>query len=304
MTRRKGEIDRSFFDDMLGQVKEASSPVQSSDVALELIVPRADQFRRTFHQESIDALAASINELGLLEPIVVREQGNGFEIVAGERRYRALRQLAWERAPVRIVAFNDAQAELAVAVENLNREDLSPLEEVDAVLSVLQHTLARPRDEVVTVVTRVRSLELEAAAMSEGDAQVVTELFKRLGYSSVNSFYANRLSLLRLPEDILQAMRDDSLEYTKARVLARVKDEARRRELLAATLQDGLSVEELEKQVGDITTRSYVSPKLYEDAGRVKRRITRRWVQNLDTKKQKRLSQLLKELEKLFEDQG
>lgn len=304
MTRRKGEIDRSFFDDMLGQVEEASSPVQSSDVALKLIVPRTDQFRRTFHQESIDALAASINELGLLEPIVVREQGNGFEIVAGERRYRALRQLAWERAPVRIVAFNDAQAELAGAVENLNREDLSPLEEVDAVLSVLQHTLARPRDEVVTVVTRVRSLELEAADMSEGDAQVVTELFKRLGYSSVNSFYANRLSLLRLPEDILQAMRDDSLEYTKARVLARVKDEARRRELLVTTLQDGLSVEELEKQVGDIITRSYVSPKLYEDAGRLKRRITRRWVQNLNTKKQKRLSQLLKEFEKLFEDQG
>lgn len=302
MTRRKGDIDRSFFDDMLGQVEEASSPVQSSDVALELIVPRADQFRRTFHQESIDALAASINELGLLEPIVVREQGNGFEIVAGERRYRALRKLAWERAPVRIVAFNDAQAELAGAVENLNREDLSPLEEVDAVLSVLQHTLTRTRGEVVAVITRVRSLELEAADMSEGDAQVVTELFKRLGYSSVNSFYANRLSLLRLPVDILQAMRDDSLAYTKARVLARVKDEARRRQLLAATLKDGLSVEELEKQVGNITTRSYVSPKLYEDAGRVKRRITRRWVQNLDTKKQKRLSQLLKELEKLFED--
>lgn len=302
MTRRKGEIDRSFFDDMLGQVEEASSPVQSSDVALELIVPRADQFRRTFRQESIDALAASINELGLLEPIVVREQGNGFEIVAGERRYRALRKLAWERAPVRIVAFNDAQAELAGAVENLNREDLSPLEEVDAVLSVLQHTLTRTRGEVVAVITRVRSLELEAADMSEGDAQVVTELFKRLGYSSVNSFYANRLSLLRLPVDILQAMRDDSLAYTKARVLARVKDEARRRQLLAATLQDGLSVEELEKQVGNIITRSYVSPKLYEDADRVKRRITRRWVQNLDTKKQKRLSQLLKELEKLFED--
>lgn len=297
---RKGRIDRSFFDDVLGAVEEASSPPGSAELLLDQITPRADQFRRSFDPSSIEALATSISELGLLEPIVVRPRGGGFEIVAGERRYRALRQLGWERAPVRIVAFDDVQAELAGAVENLNREDLSPLEEVDAVLSVLQHALGRPRGEVVVSITQVRSLELEGKNLAEGDAALVTRLFKSLGYTSVNSFYANRLSLLRYPEDLLQAMREHGLAYTKARVLARLKDARARRELLSRVLQVDLSVEELEQQVRAQLERARASPGLYHDFSRIKRLVTKRRVEQLDAAGQKRLRQLMKEMEKLL----
>lgn len=301
MTRRKGEIDRSFFDDMLGEVEEASSSPQNAEVPLDQVTPRADQFRRTFNQDSIEALAASISELGLLEPIVVRERGDGLEIVAGERRYRALRHLAWERAPVRIVSFTDAQAELAGAVENLNREDLGPLEEVDAVLSVLRHALNLPQEEVVALVTRVRGLELDQKDFSEDDTRLVG-LFRRLGYTSLNSFYANRLSLLRYPEDLLHAMRSGGLAYTKARVLARVKDAATRQNLVDVTLRDDLSVEEVEQRVREQTEPVLPQSKLYEDFGRVRRLITKRKVQQLDAAKQKRLRQLVKEIEKLVAD--
>lgn len=297
---RKGKIDRSFFDDVLSEVEEASAPPQSAEVSLDEITPRADQFRRSFDRASIEALAASIGELGLLEPIVVRRQGGGFEIVAGERRYRALRQLGWERAPVRVVAFDDAQAELAGAVENLNREDLSPLEEVDAVLSVLQHALGRPRDEVIASITQVRSLELEGKNLSENDATSVTRLFKSLGYTSVNSFYANRLSLLRYPDDLLQAMREQGLAYTKARVLARLKDAGARRELLNRALQVDLSVEELERLVRAQLETDRASPGLYHDFNRIKRLVTKRRVERLDAAGQKRLRQLMKEMEKLL----
>lgn len=296
---RKGKIDRSFFDNVLGAVEEASAPPGSAEFPLDQITPRADQFRRSFDPSSIEALAASIGELGLLEPIVVRPRGGVFEIVAGERRYRALRQLGWERAPVRIVAFDDAQAELAGAVENLNREDLTPLEEVYAVLSVLQHALGRPRDEVIAVITQVRSLELEGKR-SESDAEPVTRLFKSLGYTSVNSFYANRLSLLRYPEDLLKAMREQGLAYTKARVLARLKDAEARRELLSRALQVDLSVEELEQQVRAQLETASASPGLYHDFGRIKRLVTKRRVEQLDAAGQKRLRQLMKEMEKLL----
>lgn len=302
MTRRKGEIDRSFFDDMLGQVEEASSPPQSGEVPLDSITPRTDQFRRIFDQDKIEALAASISELGLLEPIVIREKEGGFEIVAGERRYRALRQLGWERAPVHVVSFTDAQAELAGAVENLNREDLGPLEEVDAVLSVLRHALDLPQEEVVALVTRVRGLELENKDLTEDDVSLVVSLFKRLGYTSLNSFYANRLSLLRYPDDLLHAMRVKGLAYTKARVLARVKDDGLRRSLIDTTLRDDLSVEEVEQRVREQTEPARPTPGLYEDFGRVKRLITKRKVQQLDAAKQKRLRQLVKEIEKLVAD--
>lgn len=301
MTRRKGEIDRSFFDDVLGQVEEVSSPAQRKDVALEKIIPRPDQFRRTFDEGSIEALAASIAEVGLLEPIVVRERAEGFEIVAGERRYRALRHLGWERAPVHIVALDDAKAELASAVENLNREDLNPLEEVDAVLSVLQHALGTSRAEAVAEVVRVRSRELEGEPLVEADAALVAGLFKRLGYTSINSFYANRLSLLRYPEDLLQAMRERDLAYTKARLLARVKDAEARKSLIDATLEDDLSVEEVGARVRTLTEVPRSSPELYDDFGRIKRRVTKRRIEQLDAAGQKRLRRLLKEMDELFE---
>lgn len=301
---RKGKIDRSFFDDVLGAVEEASAPPQSDELPLDQITPRADQFRRSFDPASIEALAVSIGELGLLEPIVVRPQGGGFEIVAGERRYRALQQLGRERAPVRVVAFDDLQAELAGAVENLNREDLTPLEEVDAVLSVLQHALGRPRDEVVASIIQVRSLELEGKSLSGSDAEQVTRLFKSLGYTSVNSFYANRLSLLRYPEDLLQAMREKGLAYTKARVLARLKDEKARQVLLDRVLQDDLSVEELEQRVRAQLETARASPGLYHDFGRIKRLVTKRRVERLDAAGQKRLRQLMKEMEKLLAQRG
>lgn len=299
MVTRKGKIDRSFFDDVLGEVEAAGAPPPTAEVSLDRITPRADQFRRTFDPAGIEALTASIGELGLLEPIVVRPQGSGFEIVAGERRYRALRQLGWERAPVRVVAFDDAQAELAGAVENLNREDLTPLEEVDAVLSVLQHALGTPRDEVIASITRVRTLELEGRSLPE-DAVPISRLFKSLGYTSVNSFYANRLSLLRYPGDLLQAMREQGLAYTKARLLARLKDAEARRDLLGRVLEADLSVEALERQVRSLLETARASPGLYSDLSRIKRLVTQRRVERLDTAAQKRLRQLMKEMEKLL----
>lgn len=302
MSRRKGEIDRSFFDDMLGKVEEASAPAQIAEVPLDQIIPRVNQFRRIFNQKSIEALAASISELGLLEPIVVREQEGNFEIVAGERRYRALSQLGWKSAPVRVMTFNDAQAELAGAVENLNREDLSPLEEVDAVLSVIRHTLNLSQIEAAELITQVRTLELEEKNTPEGNMAALTSLFKRLGYTSVNSFYANRLSLLRYPDDLLQAMRERGLAYTKARVLTRIKDPEIRQGLTETTLHDNLSVEEVEQAVRAQAKNPHPSPELYSDFGQLKRRITKRWVQELDPTKQKRLRRLMNDIEKLLEE--
>lgn len=304
MTRRKSEIDRSFFDDMLGEVEAARAPVQSAEVALEQIRPRTSQFRRAFDEAGIEALAASIRDLGLLEPIVVRAQGDGFEIVAGERRYRALRSLGRESAPVRVVAFSDAQAELAGAVENLSREDLTPLEEADAVLTVLRNALRVSQGEAVALITRVRSLELGERQVDDDMAVAALALFKQLGYTSVNSFYANRLALLGYPDDLLQAMRDGNLEYTKARVLARVKDSAVRVDLLATVRRENLSVEELERRVRGLLETHTSVPELYEEFGRVKRRITRTWVAQLDTAKQKRLRKLLKDIDTLLENRS
>lgn len=196
--------------------------------------------------------------------------------------------------------MGDAQAELAGAVENLNREDLSPLEEVDAVLSVLQHALGRQRDEVIAIVTQIRSRELEGKVLSEDDAQPIRSLFQSLSYTSINSFYANRLSLLRYPEDLLRAMRDKGLAYTKARVLARLKNAEARQELTDEVLQDGLSVEEIEQRVLAQTRTVGASSGLYNDFARMKRLVTKRRVEQLDVVKQKRLRQLMKDLEKLL----
>ena len=300
MTKRKGGVDRSFFDDMLNDVEEVTTPAPVTDVPLASVQPRTAQFRRVFDEEAIAALAASIEEVGLLEPVVVREVGNKLEIVAGERRYRALTLLGHDRIPVRVVTMDDAKAELAGAIENLNRENLTPLEEVDAVLSVLGHAFNMSRDGIISRITRVRSVELGDAKLPQEEVAPLVEMFKRLGYTSVNSFYANRLSLLRFPNDVLEAMRA-GLAYTKARVLARVRDDQTRKSLLAEALDKGLSVEVLEFKTRKVDT-DVVTDDLFGNFDRVRRFVTRSRLRKLDAPEQKKLQRLLNDLEKLLAD--
>lgn len=102
---------------------------QVQDLPIAQLHPNRYQPRRTFSEESIKQLAQTLDEGGLLQPIVVREDGEGYEIVAGERRYRAAKSLGWEKIPAIVNNLSDAQTASLALIENLQRENLNPIDE-------------------------------------------------------------------------------------------------------------------------------------------------------------------------------
>ena len=112
---------------------------QIQDIELDKIVPNRYQPRREFSDDSIKELAETLDKDGLLQPIVVREDGEDqYEIIAGERRYRAAKSLNWETIPAIVNNMNDDQAASLALIENLQREDLNPIDEAKAYTNLMK----------------------------------------------------------------------------------------------------------------------------------------------------------------------
>lgn len=167
--------------------------------------PSEEQPRRTFDDASLDELASDIAANGLINPLTVVQEGGGYRIVAGERRYRALQRAGMHDAAVRVVDASTARA--VQLAENLHREDLPLLEEAQA--------FAALRDEL--------SLS-------------VRELAEKVRKS--RSYVQRRLAVLEWPQDVLELLRREPGLLTAAEKIARIKDPKRRAQRIAALLED------------------------------------------------------------------
>lgn len=185
-----------------------------STVAIGKIEPRADQPREFFDQEKLEELAGSIREHGLIQPITVRPLDNGYyQIIAGERRWRAARMAGLARVPVNIIDADDRKtAELAL-IENLQREDLNPIEEARGY-----------------------------RALMEGFKLTQEQVADRVGKS--RPVVTNALRLLKLSEAAQALLEAGRLSTSQARALAEVTDERAQAELAVKAANEGLSVRE------------------------------------------------------------
>ena len=182
---------------------------------IRLIDPNRDQPRRSFDEAALEELAQSIREVGVIQPIIVKAEDGRYTIIAGERRYRATRMAELEEIPA-IVRDWDAQRRLEAAlIENLQRDDLNPVEEAMGVRRLMEEA----------------GLTQEAAA-------------KRLGKS--RPAIANLLRLLTLPESVLALLKEGKLSAGHARALVTV-DPRRQVQLANLTVQQGWSVRQLER---------------------------------------------------------
>ena len=199
-----------------------------------------------------------IREKGVLQPLLVRPLGDGrYAIVAGERRYRAARMAGLSEVPVRVVELSEKEARLFALVENLQREDLNPYEETVGVLDLLSLELGRGREEVVSLLHRMRNEAKGRAThnvMGNSEAQKIVDIFRTLGRMTWESFVQNRLPLLTLPEDLKEALEEGSIPYTAALELKKVKDEALRRELLEE-VKGGLSLRDLKARIREASRK-------------------------------------------------
>ena len=190
------------------------------DIAIDDIDPNADQPRREFDKDALEQLADSIREAGVLSPILVVEDGLRYRIVAGERRYRASRLAGLASVPCIVRDMTTAQQMEAALIENLQRQDLNPIEEAAAIRSLMQEC----------------GYTQEQAAQKLGKSRPVI---------------ANALRLLNLPKEIIDLVITGDLSAGHARVLAGLNDKKRQLELAHQCVTLGYSVRKLEELVKD-----------------------------------------------------
>ncbi len=235
----------------------------SQRITLDQLVLPAKQPRRHFDEQTMADLTASVKAKGILQPMLVRPLGGDrFELVAGERRYRAAKTLKLDFVPVLIRTLTDAEANEAALTENLQRENINPVEETHAILELLALKLETTSSAVVSLLyARQNEQKRDSTHNVMGNKyDVVDELFLTLGRMNWASFVTNRLPLLKLPKDILGALSRGEVAYTKALIIVRVKDGAARSRLLKKAINEGLSVEVLRARVKELQTNPKTPP--------------------------------------------
>ncbi|HHY74930.1 MAG TPA: nucleoid occlusion protein [Bacillus bacterium] len=188
-------------------------------IPIQDIVPNRFQPRTVFIDEKINELMQTIQTHGIIQPIVLREYEKGkYEIIAGERRWRAVTKLGWDTIPAIIKDFNDTETASVALIENLQREELSPLEEAIAYARLLE----------------LHNLTQEALAQRLGKGQ---------------STIANKLRLLKLPEAIQEALLQKQITERHARALIPLKEVELQVKLLAEIIEKHLNVKQTEDRV-------------------------------------------------------
>jgi ParB family transcriptional regulator, chromosome partitioning protein len=259
MTTNKGDATRRQLKNVsLFGADDEIAPT-SNELPIDKIKLPDQQPRCYFDPEKQASLMASIKQHGILEPILVRPIGTEYELVAGERRYRAAQALNLQKVPVIVREMTDREAQQIALVENLQRENLNPIEETEAILGLLSLELNLQKSEVITLLHQLKKQDKNNVIPK------VEEVFASLSTMGWLSFVQNRLPLLNLPEEVLEALRQGKIAYTKARAIGQVKDEDARQALLTEAIKSDLSLTDIRgrvdegkkgaKPVGDLGTR-------------------------------------------------
>lgn len=198
-------------------------------IPLGRIRPNPQQPRRSFDEEGLAELAASIRSCGILQPLTVRRAGDGYELVAGERRLRAARIAGLREVPCLVAQVGEEDSALLALMENLQRRDLDCWEEAQAIARLISRY----------------GLSQEEAARRLGRAQPTV---------------ANKLRLLRLPEDVRALLRENGLTERHARALLRLQDPEVQRRAAGDMVRRGMNVAQAEAYVEKLLQSDQVTP--------------------------------------------
>lgn len=227
MARKQGGLGRNFYeildDNMLETKKDSVTKLRVADIE-----PRHDQPRKDFDMEPLQALADSVAEYGVLVPLIVRENAvakDTYEIIAGERRWRAAKMAGITEVPVVIMDSDDMKTSEIALIENVQRQDLNPVEEAFAYQALIDR-YGCTQEEVARKVGKNRST------------------------------IANMLRLIELPEAVLELLKKGDISMGHARALLGLDDEAQMVDLAQKIVEKDYSVRETEKIVRLFKARS------------------------------------------------
>jgi len=218
VTRRLGKGLDAFFPD----IDEKSEVIE--EISIEECRPNPYQPRKTFHADAIEELKDSILEYGIIQPLLVRKSLKGYEIIVGERRYRAAKEAGFSTVPVVIKDLTDHKMMELALLENLQREDLTPIEEAHAYANLIT----------------------ELGITQE-------ELSKRLGKS--RSHIANMVRLLSLPDQIVAYINNGELSMGHGRALLGLKDKEHIISVVTRVRKEKLNVRQIEALIQQLNAK-------------------------------------------------
>lgn len=223
MAPKKSGLGRGLGSLLTDNSIEENSSAQPMKLNLMDIEPNKEQARKIFDEAALSELADSIAQHGVLQPLLVRPLiGGGYQLIAGERRWRASRMAGLTQVPVIIKELTDDEAAVISLIENLQREDLNPVEEAFGFSSLIKDF----------------NLTQEEAAQRVGKSRPAV---------------ANALRLLKLPEKVLELVRENKLSAGHARALVAIEDEKTLLSVANLIVEKSLSVRETEKLVKSLT---------------------------------------------------
>lgn len=247
MAKRAG-LGRGL-DALISEANAETGSQPEATIDIHLISPNADQPRKTFDEDALQELADSIKHNGVLQPILVRKKGKGYEIVAGERRYQASKLAGLKEMPVIVREIDDDEVFQLALIENLQRADLSPIEEARG----------------------YRQLIDSKGLTQEGLAKIL---------SKSRSAIANTLRLMDLPQEVQDLMEQGLITAGHARAILAVPTEEGRKRLARKVVDESLTVRQTENlaplfsvENETVTRTRTVLPQSYKRAARQLRTV-------------------------------
>lgn len=204
------------FDNLETNIVETTPLKDVMQVKLSEIRSNPYQPRKTFNEESLNELAESIKEYGIVQPVILKKSIKGYELIAGERRCKAAKIAGLEEVPAIIKEFTDEEMMEIALLENIQREDLNPIDEAKSIDAIL----------------KLRGITQE-------------EFSKKFGKS--RSYITNLLGILRLPDSVKKLVENGSLSMSHARVLSKIDDGEKILTLTEKIIKENLNVREVEK---------------------------------------------------------
>lgn len=214
------------FDDFEKNIVEESSK-DTVEINIDDIRSNPYQPRKTFDTETLNELAKSIEQYGIIQPVIVKKSIKGYELIAGERRTKAAKIAGLTKIPAIIKDFNDQEMMEIALIENIQREDLNPIDEATSINNII----------------KLRGYTQEEFAQKFGKSR---------------TYVTNILGLLKLPEDVKRLVEKRNISMSHARVLSKIEDDEKVSELAKKIITDEISVHELEEMV---SINNVVSPK-------------------------------------------
>ena len=202
------------FDDFEKDIVEENSS-NVVEIKIDDIRSNPYQPRKTFDTESLNELAKSIKEYGVVQPVIVKKSIKGYELVAGERRTKAAKIAGLDKIPAIIKDFDDQEMMEIALIENIQREDLNPIDEATSINNII----------------KLRGYTQEEFASKFGKSR---------------TYVTNILGLLKLPDDVKKLVEKKSISMSHARVLSKIEDDDKVIDLAKKVITDNLSVRELE----------------------------------------------------------